>query len=202
MVPDRIGKKALLESDARDAISLLNNVLHRHQISSQAPLSKSGNVTLHDPGSMPTTRANPLPSRVPSATDSPSGSVIRYLSPGTGWSSSSTISISIQLFFCFFSSSALGGLCGLVRTDPYLPVLVCRCSALICSTSPGSALSASWGCFGSAGETAEPAVPLFGLGIISKRDFECKCWRYLFPNSPRLTNRKKSHSFEPCLFAW
>src|SRR6266478_152635 len=124
--------------------------------------SISGKVTWQVPESIPSIRANPLPSNVPSATISPSGRVILYFSPGTGFFSASTNSISIQLFFFSFSPGVCDRLYGFTGVEPYLPDLVCSCSALIFSTSPGSALSASREAAGSAGETAEPAFPVLG----------------------------------------
>jgi hypothetical protein len=48
---------------------MLNDVLaHNSHFGSHASLSKFGNVTLHEPGSIFSTRARPFPSSVPSAT--------------------------------------------------------------------------------------------------------------------------------------
>src|SRR6266850_6628093 len=126
-----------------------------------ACFSRFGNVILHVPGSMPSTLAKPLLSSVPSAAVSPSGRMTRYDSPGTGLSFLSTNSISIQLVFFSFSSGVWGGLWGLICSEPYLPVLVLRCSALIFSTSPGSATSASSAALGSAGVSSDSLFPVF-----------------------------------------
>ena len=83
VAPKRLPEVAALKGDTLDAVALLDDVV--------------GKVIWQLPGSILSTRAKPLSSSVPSATVWPSGRVMRYHSPGTGLSASSTSSISIQL---------------------------------------------------------------------------------------------------------
>src|SRR5262249_24066953 len=77
--------------------------------------------------------------------------------PDIGLPSSSVSTISIQ---CRAVGSRLKGSTG---ASPYFPVCSWRCWALVFSTSPGSALSASCACVGSPGETRLGMLPDLGL---------------------------------------
>src|SRR4029077_9226849 len=90
-VPQSFPMEPVMLADAGHAVAWFYGMFHFGYAGPHASLSRSGKVILHDPGSIPSTRAKPLWSSVPSATVSPSGRVILYFSPGKGSFSSSTI---------------------------------------------------------------------------------------------------------------